>query len=165
MYWPSTGASVILPDVDNVMSISYWIKRESGSTLDDFVPVDGKWHFLVITDKVYLDAVPVQKSLTVANAIAELRSAINGGNGFYLSDLFYYGQSLDQTTVQKLYEVKTTLNRDYTLKCKEFVEDEERSTIAITRSGIVSANSFETVEGKAVFSSTGKVTMGEIVEN
>lgn len=166
MHWPSGGANVVLPDVNNVLSISYWIKRESEAAWNSFVPADGQWHLLVVSDKVYLDLEEVQQTKTVSDAITELRSAMNGGNGFYLSDLYYYGQVLDSTNIQKIYEVKTRLSKDYTLESKEILELSGSAKIGISKAGIVSADSFEVVEeGKAVFSSTGKVTVNKIVEN
>lgn len=163
MHW--TGSNVLLPEVSGVQAISYWMKTSTPS-FNSTIPADGQWHLFVVSgDKVYLDGELQSTSVQVSDAISALRTALDGGSGFYLSDIIYYGSELTASEVTLILEVKTKLTNQYELHCKEIFESDEKSSISINRAGIVSAKKLEaTGEAKILLGREGNIYIGKVVE-
>lgn len=163
MYW--TGSNVLLPEVSGVQAISYWMKA-SASSFNSMIPADGQWHLFVVSEgKAYLDGELQSTSVQVSDAVSALRNALDGGSGFYLSDIIYYGSGLSASEVTSILEVKTRLTNQYELHCKEVFESDERSSISVNRAGIVSAKEIEaTGEAKILFGREGNIYIGKVVE-
>lgn len=164
MKW--VGSNVTLPEVQGVQAISYWMKREESATFNSaMIPADGSWHLLVVTGgKLYVGG-EEKTSLTVDNAVATLKEAIDGGTGFYLSDIIFYGQELTEDNIKSILEVKTRLSKDG-IVCKEFVVEEERKSISVKREGVVLVSQLGLDEtAKTVkFQLDGQVVIANIIE-
>lgn len=146
------NSHVILPEITGVKAISYWIKKEAGSTLVDDTQVDGNWHVVVVTENV-------------ESAVTKLKNAMNGGSGFSLSDVIFYGSELSEADIKAIKEVKIRVAKNQ-MTVKEIVQDENVSNVQFSRRGIVTVSEFENPvvgQGQPQFKH-GQVIVDNIVE-
>lgn len=144
------GASIILPEVENVLALSYWSKENDG------------WHSYVFSNgKYYVDAVE-KGDFELETAIGQLKTLLEEGENWTVSDIYYYGAALSEEEIQKLLSVKTTITKDLTLNAKEFVEEQDK--IQVKKAGIVNCKEIQDGKEKVSFAKSGDVFVGNIVE-
>lgn len=151
MKW--TNAVVTIPTNLNPTAISFYVKKLSGCTVDFPYVIDNNWNSVIVSGgKVYVNA-EEKGSQTVSAVAALIEGALNGGNGFILSDLYYYGSELTSTEIKRIVDVKASISRDKGLLCKEFVEEAD-SAVKIFKTGVMKVGEFVTGQDKTSFKKT-----------
>lgn len=160
------GAVVTLPPM-SPMSIVYWVKQGAGSTLSISGIQDSEWHMVAASGgTLYIDG-EIQLQVPVTDIQSQLENAMNGGSGFSLSDIWYFGETLTVEEILNMYKVKTKITKDGNLVCKEFVESDTVTNVRVVKSGTVTAGSgsVQEIEGSVVsFGQQGVFKANEIVE-
>ena len=162
MRWP-VGAStqVTLPGGLNPRSVSFWIKQLAGSTVAFPSITDTEWHSIAVSgNTLYVDAENAGTQ-TVEGIVSLLESALGTGQGFIISDIYYYSDQITESEIDSLVHVKTSIVKGEGLRCKEF--SEEGSTPSVLKNGTVKAGKLS-VGGGVNFFKKDQVTVQNIVE-